>query len=143
MIYGHGDDAFRFKKEIKANFSSNCYSQIDNSLLFDHLKANLSNSIESYPHPEAYSLIDKLSEKLDIPHSNVSIFNGAIEAIYTIAQIYCGADSLIMAPTFSEYESACRIFNHNIYKYNLFFFLEHKFLLFRFHFQSLFYLLLQ
>ena len=37
MIYGHGDDAFRYGEKIKMNFSSNVYSGADLSALKEHL----------------------------------------------------------------------------------------------------------
>jgi threonine-phosphate decarboxylase len=40
------------------------------------------------------------------------VTNGATEAIYLIAQLYSGWASIIPQPTFTEYEDACKIYNH-------------------------------
>ena len=37
MIYGHGDDAFRYGDQLKLNFSSNVYAWADLSGLKEHL----------------------------------------------------------------------------------------------------------
>jgi threonine-phosphate decarboxylase len=43
---------------------------------------------------------------------------GATEAIYLVAQLFQGWASVIPQPTFSEYEDACRIYNHVISYYD-------------------------
>ena len=40
------------------------------------------------------------------------VTNGATEAIYLIAQLYSGWASIIPQPTFTEYEDACKVYNH-------------------------------
>ena len=37
MIFGHGDDMYRFGDKIKMNFSSNVYYGADHSALKEHL----------------------------------------------------------------------------------------------------------
>ena len=37
MIYGHGDDTFRYGDQLKLNFSSNVYAWADLSGLKEHL----------------------------------------------------------------------------------------------------------
>ena len=55
MIYGHGDDAFRYGDKIKMNFSSNVYSRADYSELKEHLMAHF-DIVGHYPEPDAHSL---------------------------------------------------------------------------------------
>lgn len=49
MIYGHGDDAFRYGDKIKMNFSSNVYSRADYSELKEHLMAHF-DIVGHYPN---------------------------------------------------------------------------------------------
>ena len=37
MIYGHGDEIYRYGDKVKINFSSNVYSQADYTELKEHL----------------------------------------------------------------------------------------------------------
>ena len=41
MIQGHGDDAYRYGRPIRANFSSNVYGHVDLAPLKAHLRARL------------------------------------------------------------------------------------------------------
>lgn len=113
MLNGHGDDAHLYKAEIKSNFSSNVYARSDWSGLEQYLCDNIS-LIHSYPEPDAISLRKQLSDRYAIDRDEVCVTNGAIEAIYLIAQAFRGKHSAILAPTFSEYEDACRIHNHKV-----------------------------
>lgn len=113
MIFGHGDDTFRFGDKIKMNFSSNVYFGADYSALKEHLMEHF-DVVSHYPEPDAQSLERMLAEHLGIPENSVMVTNGANEAIYLIAQLYQGWASIIPQPTFNEYEDACRAFNHLI-----------------------------
>ena len=55
MIQGHGDDAYRYGRPIRANFSSNVYGHVDLAPLKAHLRARL-DAIGNYPEPEPYTL---------------------------------------------------------------------------------------
>ena len=126
MIKGHGDDIYRYTTPIKANFSSNVYCGFNLAPLKEHLATKL-GSIATYPEPEPYKLeeaIKKLIFSTDIAskevHKDVCVTNGATEAIYLIAQYLSGKTSIILVPTFSEYQDSCSIFNHRIlYAYSL------------------------
>lgn len=113
MMYGHGDDAFRYGDKIKMNFSSNVYSGADYSGLKKHLMAHF-DVIGHYPEPDAHTLESMLAEKLGVPENTILVTNGANEAIYLIAYLYSGRASVIPQPTFTEYEDACRKFRHLI-----------------------------
>ena len=80
MMYGHGDDAFRYGDKIKMNFSSNVYSRADYSELKEYLMTHF-EVIGHYPEPDAHTLESMLAEQLDIPESSIMITNGANEAI--------------------------------------------------------------
>lgn len=113
MIQGHGDDLYKYKREIVANFSSNVYNAVDLSGLKQRLAEQM-NIISSYPEPEPYTLEALLAKKLGCPPGNVCVTNGATEAIYLIAQTFRNATSAIFVPTFSEYKDACSIHRHQI-----------------------------
>jgi threonine-phosphate decarboxylase len=113
MLFGHGDDVQACGVPIVGNFSSNVW--------YDGYVADLQGvvsealtGITSYPEPDARSLRMLLSEVNGVGISNVLVSNGAIEAIYLIAQAWRKSRSLVVVPTFSEYEDACRIHNHEL-----------------------------
>lgn len=111
MIFGHGDDAYRYGEQIKIDFSSNIYYGADLSGLQAHLTSCF-GIVTHYPEPEPTSLEKMLARKLGVADNTVMVTNGATEAIYLIAQLYSGWASIIPQPTFTEYEDACKLFNH-------------------------------
>lgn len=113
MIYGHGDDIFRYGDKIKMNFSSNVYSRADYSELKEYLMAHF-DVVSHYPEPDAHTLECMLAERLEMPDNTIMVTNGANEAIYLIAQLYKGWASVIPQPTFTEYEDACKKYEHLI-----------------------------
>ncbi len=113
MIYGHGDDTWRYGDAIKMNFSSNIYQKADLSELKTFLASRL-DVIGHYPEPEPKELEGLIAEKLEIPANMVMVTNGANEAIYLIAQLYSGWTSIIPQPTYHEYADACKMFGHVI-----------------------------
>ena len=113
MIYGHGDDTFRYGDKIKLNFSSNIYAWADLSGLKEHLMEHF-EVVSHYPETEPSSLEKLLAEHLGVPENTVMITSGANEAIYLIAQLYKNWASIIPQPTFSAYEYACKTFDHLI-----------------------------
>ena len=113
MIYGHGDDTYRYGEKVKMNFSSNIYQKADLTELKQYLATRL-DAIGSYPEPEPKELEELIAEKLEIPSSMVMVTSGANEAIYLIAQLYRGWASIIPQPTYTEYADACRMFDHII-----------------------------
>lgn len=113
MIYGHGDDVFRYGDQIKLNFSSNVYSGADLSGLKEHLMQHF-EVVGHYPEPQPHQLECLLAEWLGVPENTIMVTNGANEAIYLIAQLYKGWSSVIPQPTFNEYEDACKTFGHLI-----------------------------
>ena len=113
MIYGHGDDVFRYGDQVKLNFSSNVYSGADLSDLKDHLMQHF-DVVAHYPEPQPHQLECLLAESLGVAENTIMVTNGANEAIYLIAQLYKGWSSVIPQPTFNEYEDACKAFGHLI-----------------------------
>ena len=113
MIQGHGDDLWRFGREVRANFSSNVYARVDLGGLKRHLASRL-DVISNYPEPEPYTLEAAIAASLGIPAETVCVTAGATEAIYLIANAWKGSRTAIVQPTFSEYEDACRLHGHTI-----------------------------
>ena len=113
MIFGHGDDTYRYGDKVKINFSSNIYQKADLSELEAYLSQHL-DVIRHYPAPVAQELEEMIAAKLGIPANMVMVTSGSNEAIYLIAQLYRGWASVIPQPTYHEYEDACKLFGHLI-----------------------------
>jgi threonine-phosphate decarboxylase len=117
MIFGHGDDAYRYGDKVKMDFSTNLPQFADISKLKAHLATKL-DVIGSYPEPEATELEAMLAEKLGIAQNSILVTAGATEAIYLVAQLYRGWASIIPQPTFSEYADACKMHKHLVSYYD-------------------------
>ena len=113
MVFGHGDDTYRYGDKVRMNFSSNIYQKADLTELKAHLASRL-DAITHYPEPEPRALEALIAQKLGIPDNMVMVTNGANEAIYLIARLYSGWASVIPQPTYTEYADACRQFGHLI-----------------------------
>lgn len=55
-----------------------------------------------------------LANKHGLEPSQVLITNGSTEAFYLIASAFSRKKSLVLTPSFSEYEGACKVYNHKI-----------------------------
>lgn len=113
MIEGHGDDIYRYAGKIKYNFSSNILNSIDHTLLKEYLKDRL-DVIANYPEPAPFALEELLARKHNVNTENVMVTNGAVDAIYSIANFYREMKSCVIQPTFSEYVDACVISDHKV-----------------------------
>lgn len=106
MIEGHGDDAWKYKTAIRADFSSNVlYGALDAGLL-NHLQRTLAG-VTHYPEAGAQSLQHAAALKFGVPGDRVLVTNGVTEAIYLIAQAFRQRSAVIYTPAFAEYEDAC------------------------------------
>lgn len=113
MIFGHGNDLHNYKQEIKADFSSNMVNGDLPADLKNHLVKQL-NSIRNYPDPRSENLKKAIAQQHQIRIENIHIGNGSTEIFYQLAQAYEKSDSLIIEPSFSEYEDACKRYNHSL-----------------------------
>ena len=113
MIEGHGDDAYKYGKRIKADFSSNIYSHASLTDVKHHLSQKL-HLIAHYPEPEPYRLSSLLAAQLHLNEEQIMVTAGATDAIYLIAQAFSGKTSAIEIPAFSEYHDACLANGHHI-----------------------------
>lgn len=113
MIHGHGDDIYNKKTTIRYNFSSNVLAQQNTSWLQEFLQENTA-IFHSYPEPNATSFVEMLAEKNAVPPPTICATHGATDAIYLIAQAFAHSKTAILVPTFSEYEDACKIYQHHL-----------------------------
>lgn len=113
MLFGHGDDYYRSTDERFVNYSSNVWYGAEIEPLKAHLSASI-DRITRYPEPDAGSLKQMLAEAHQVDPSRLLVTNGSITAFYLIAQAYAEARSLIVVPTFAEYEDACRLYKHTL-----------------------------
>ncbi|HXO75082.1 MAG TPA: aminotransferase class I/II-fold pyridoxal phosphate-dependent enzyme, partial [Puia sp.] len=108
MLEGHGDDVWRYGL-IKANFSSNVlYGPLDAGLQ-SHLQERI-GTVTHYPEVDARTIQAAAAAAYGVLADQVLVTNGATEAIYLIAQAFFGGSATIFAPSFAEYEDACRLF---------------------------------
>lgn len=112
MLTGHGDDIYKYK-DIRINFSSNVYNHFCHDGLYAHLASRM-DCIRNYPQPTPSDLEKEIATLHNLSPENVIVTNGATEAIYLIAQAFSEASSLILQPTFTEYEDACKQYKHEI-----------------------------
>ena len=112
MLNGHGDDIYKYK-DIRINFSSNVYNHFCHDGLYAHLASRM-DCIRNYPQPTPSDLEKEIATLHNLSPENVIVTNGATEAIYLIAQAFAQASSLILQPTFTEYEDACALYGHSL-----------------------------
>ena len=74
-------------------------------------RAIRSVDLSTYPDPECVDLRNALSERLGIRRERILVGNGSTELIHLIArsQLCQGDAAAVFAPTFGEYEAACRL----------------------------------
>ncbi len=113
MLFGHGDDFYNTKNEVKINFSSNVWHGANLEKLKEHLNSQF-DKLTRYPEPDAATLKRLLARRFEIGEENIVVTNGSITAFYLLAQAKKGAKSTIAVPSFSEYEDACRLHEHEI-----------------------------
>ncbi|MCH2229526.1 MAG: histidinol-phosphate aminotransferase family protein [Crocinitomicaceae bacterium] len=108
MLKGHGDDLHNFE-EIQYNFSSNVFFEGCRLELIKELQNFVGSAVNNYPSPVAYELSICAAERFRMGPKKFLFFNGATEALYTIAQLFNRQSATIFAPTFAEYEGACDV----------------------------------
>src|SRR6202012_3471585 len=106
MIEGHGDDAYRYKVPIRADFSSNVLYGPLHAGLKAHLQEKI-DTITHYPEASAQSLQVIAAEAYGVAQDQVLVTNGVTEAIYLAAQAFRHMKTAtILTPSFAEYEDA-------------------------------------
>ncbi len=113
MLHGHGNDAYRYKQEIKYDFSSNVWYEGMPEALRHYLQQQL-GSIESYPEPDAATFCRQAADYFALPQGSCLAYNGTAEAFYALARLFEGQRSTVHVPAFAEYEDAARQFKHRL-----------------------------
>lgn len=113
MLHGHGDDSYRYKNKIIADFSSNVWHGGEPKGLKAHLFSRW-EVINKYPEVLAESLASQIASHHQLLSDQILISSGTTESIYLIAQAFRGKTTTIAIPAFSEYEDACRMHNHQL-----------------------------
>ncbi|MDF9827183.1 threonine-phosphate decarboxylase [Ereboglobus sp. PH5-5] len=111
MLYGHGDDARFQSRPIGDDFSSNIRPDGPPAGLLGHLRTRI-DAVAHYPDAGARELAAKLAAINRIAPGQLLVTAGATAGIYLVAQTFRRKRSLIVTPTFSEYEDAARIHEH-------------------------------
>jgi threonine-phosphate decarboxylase len=113
MLYGHGDDGYRFTSEIIADFSTNVWYGGEPEGLKEHIFKNWA-AINKYPEVLGESLTEKIAAYHHLQPDNILVNNGSTESIYLIAQAFGQSETTIVTPTFSEYEDAAGLYGHKV-----------------------------
>ncbi|MFE8702983.1 threonine-phosphate decarboxylase CobD [Cytobacillus sp. FJAT-54145] len=71
--------------------------------------ADFYNEINDYPDPYGVRLKQLIAKKENVHEDTILLGNGGAELITLIGRLLYGKDVLIVSPTFSEYEKACRV----------------------------------
>ena len=113
MLHGHGDDRYRYDKEIVADFSTNVWYGGEPAGLKEYVFEHW-GKINRYPEVIGESLRDKIASHEQLPAEQILISSGTTESIYLIAQLFAGKRTSIVTPAFSEYEDACNMYDHQL-----------------------------
>ncbi len=75
-------------------------------------------AVLDYPDPSSSDLVRGLARYTGLPESRILAGNGAVEIIYNFCTAFAsGRSVLIQAPTFGEYEAACRLAGSKISRF--------------------------
>lgn len=112
---GHGGNIRAFIKQYNlpknklVDFSANINPLGLPNRIKKLIRENI-NSLRHYPQPDSCGVRHALANFHHINPQNVLAGNGSIELIYLIPQALKIKKALIITPTFSEYESACKLY---------------------------------
>lgn len=113
MINGHGNNSHSFDKNVVADFSSNVFNHPQTNEIIEYVQQHV-GSIKNYPDCDCMLLRSKIANNIGLSKENILICNGSTEAFYLLAHAFKQSQSIIPTPSFSEYEDACRLYNHSI-----------------------------
>lgn len=113
MLQGHGDDGYKYKNRIIADFSTNVWYGAEPKGMKEYVFVRWAD-INRYPEVMAESLCGKIAVHHAFSADQILVNNGSTESIYLIAQLFAGKKTTILTPSFSEYEDACCIYDHQI-----------------------------
>ncbi|PSL46918.1 L-threonine O-3-phosphate decarboxylase [Salsuginibacillus halophilus] len=104
--------------ETVYDFSANLNPLGPPAWLHSAVHAELS-SINVYPEPSYEAARQALAEMMGVKLEEVLLTNGGAEAIFLAARLFAGGSALIVQPTFSEYEQACRHYGVGVRHINM------------------------
>ncbi len=122
--FGHGGNAKEISRTNKLeynkiiDFSANINPLGMPSSVKKAIVENLDEA-EKYPDITYFELKSVISEFENISMENLILGNGAAEVLFNVVRGINPKNSLILAPTFSEYEEAIKAINGNIIYYKL------------------------
>ncbi len=114
--YGHGGDVY--KNSIRYDFSAN----VNPYGTPEAVKKAIADSAEKvaiYPDPYCGELRKKLSEYTGAEEENIICGNGAAEIIFQFVEALRPKKTLLPVPSFSEYESALKVYGRDVELYQL------------------------
>lgn len=117
----HGGDIYKIyreKGEKVVDYSANINSLGFPKKLRKHIVKNIDNLIH-YPDPNYMGLKEAISKKVEVPIESICVGNGATELIFLWMRVLKPKKTLIISPTFAEYERALKEVNSDIYYFEL------------------------
>lgn len=122
----HGGDVYSARKQLSMmenppvilDFSAN----INPLGLPEGVKQAIRDSVETfdiYPDPLCRELVDRLSEREEVPAGWLLCGNGAADLIYRTVYAVRPRKAMVLAPTFAEYEEALRAVSCQVVHYEL------------------------
>ena len=117
----HGGDIYKYIEEYgkePLDFSAN----VNPYPLPREVESEIQKSIgeiSHYPDPDCTRLRTTLAEKLKVDRENILCGAGASDLIYRFVCALLPKKTLIIEPAFSEYESALKLYDCEIYRYFL------------------------
>jgi len=117
----HGGDVYTVSKLLGKNFKHivDLSSSVNPLPLPAEIKEKLIESldfIDRYPDTETRLFRETFSQVYSIPVENIICGNGSTELIYLVVQALSPKKALILEPTFTEYERACRLHKVHVEK---------------------------
>ena len=116
MVYEHGGDVYRNKVRLDFSVNTNPLGMSEN------VKKVIAENIEQfgiYPDAMCINLRNAIAEKEQVGIDNVLCSNGAAEMIFAVVRAVMPKKTLLLAPTFSEYERALKSVGSQICYYYL------------------------
>ncbi len=113
MIQGHGDDIYQSNQQIEINFSTNVWYGADKKAIIA-LVEKYAAEVFHYPQPDAGSFVKAAADYHGLQPANVIAGNGATELFYLVAHAFSGCRTLLVVPSFAEYEDACSLYCHRL-----------------------------
>ncbi len=115
MTYGHGGNIYSYSDSTAVlDFSANI-NPFGLPLTVKKALQNAENACIVYPDPYCRAVSNQIGEYEKVPPEMVLCGNGAADLIYRIVAALKPKRALLLAPTFSEYEQAVRLFGGTVY----------------------------